>query len=220
MYAKPGARAPRLDPASLTAAIAINGAAIAALIFSAPETFLRHVDPPLTTYSVPPESIPDPLPPPPEPLPRSQPQSRHVDQPRPLVDLAPSEAAPTLFQGETNVGPGDGVGTGGGVAIDPTPPPPVAVDPVLDQRFAGSFQPDYPADERRMGREGAVVVRVLIGVDGRVKQVEQVSATSDSFFRATMRRALAAWRFKPGTIGGIPVERWRQIRVSFHLEEG
>jgi periplasmic protein TonB len=64
-----------------------------------------------------------------------------------------------------------------------------------------------------------VVVRVLIGVDGRVKQVERVSADSDGFFEATQRQALARWRFKPATRGGVPVESWKQMNVHFVMED-
>ena len=35
------------------------------------------------------------------------------------------------------------------------------------------------------------MVRVLVGTDGRVKQVDRISATTDAFYRATFDRALA-----------------------------
>ncbi len=220
MYAERYAAAPRLRPGSLAAAITINGAALVALIYSAPETFLRQPDRPLTTYRVPLQPIPDPIPTP-QPKRAAKPTPQRIDTPIPLVDLPPLATDPALFTRAVDIQGDVGSGAGTGVVIDPPAPlAPVLVDPILDQRFAGSFQPDYPADERRAEHEGVVVIRVLIGIDGHVKQVEPVSATSDSFFRATMRRAVGAWRFKPGTRNGIPVERWRQIRVSFHLQEG
>lgn len=222
MYADRYAPAPRLKPGSLAVAIAINGAVLAALIYSAPEEFRTIIDKGLVT-----RNIPVPKDPPPEEQPRpkraAQPSPKpQIDQPETIVEHTATDPGPILFTGPVvEVGPveGTGTGNGNGVAIEAPPPPPVFVDPVLDQRYAGSFQPTYPTDERRADREGSVVVRVLIGIDGRVKQVEQVRATSDSFFKATMRRALEAWRFKPGTRNGVPVERWRQITVSFHLED-
>ena len=84
-------------------------------------------------------------------------------------------------------------------SVEPTPTPlPPLIGAAVDPRYAGDFQPAYPADERRASATGAWSVRVLIGIDGRVKQIEQVSATSDAFFEATRRQALAKWRFKPG----------------------
>ena len=118
----------------------------------------------------------------------------------------------------TTTGRLDGTGVSG-VKVDPIKLPSVLVDPQIDSRFASGFQPTYPADERRAGNQGRVVVRVLIGVDGRVKEVEKLLATSDSFFEVTRRRALEKWRFKPGTRDGVPVEAWRTMSVTFVLND-
>jgi protein TonB len=101
--------------------------------------------------------------------------------------------------------------------VDP-PAPPKLVFADLDPRFAGSFQPDYPAREQRGGVEGAAKVRVLIGTDGRVKAVELVSTDSPGFFEETKRRALAKWRFKPATRGGVPEESWKVMTVRFEIK--
>jgi protein TonB len=58
---------------------------------------------------------------------------------------------------------------------------------------------------------------VLIGIDGRVKAVEQVRATSPAFFEATKRHAIRNWRFKPATRGGTPQESWKVMNVRFEL---
>jgi protein TonB len=70
-----------------------------------------------------------------------------------------------------------------------------------------------------MGNPGKVTVRVLIGTDGRVKQVEPVTATSDAFFRATRDQALRRWRFRPGTRDGVPQEAWRTMSVTFVMAD-
>jgi len=62
-----------------------------------------------------------------------------------------------------------------------------------------------------------VVVRVLVGTDGRVKAIERVSATSDAFFAATRRQALSQWRFRPATRDGVGVESWYRMSVTFVL---
>jgi protein TonB len=61
-------------------------------------------------------------------------------------------------------------------------------------------------------------VRVLIGTDGRVKEVQQISAASTAFFEATRKQALTKWRFTPGTRDGAPVEAWRTMAVRFELD--
>lgn len=100
---------------------------------------------------------------------------------------------------------------------DPLPVPPL-VHAELDPRYAGVFQPDYPASEQRREIEGVVRVRVLIGTDGRVKAVELVSTDSPGFFAETKRRALAKWRFKPATRGGIAEESWKTMTVRFEIK--
>ncbi|KTD99844.1 energy transducer TonB [Sphingopyxis sp. H038] len=110
--------------------------------------------------------------------------------------------------------------------VDPGPPARAADPPTipklvlaqLDQRYADLFQPDYPARAQREGIEGVAVVRVLIGTDGRVKAVELVSADDAAFFEATKRRALAKWRFKPATRGGVAEESWKEMRVRFEIK--
>ena len=70
-----------------------------------------------------------------------------------------------------------------------------------------------------MGREGKVVVRVLVGIDGRVTQVELLSAASNTF-AATRKQALSKWRFTPATRDGVPQEDSRSVAVTFVLNEG
>lgn len=104
------------------------------------------------------------------------------------------------------------------IAADPPAPKLVLAEP--DARFAGAFQPDYPAREQRRGVEGVVKVRVLIGTDGRVKAVELVSSDSPGFFEETKRRALSKWRFRPATRGGVPEESWKVMTVRFQIRNG
>jgi len=97
-------------------------------------------------------------------------------------------------------------------------PEPVTVDASFDRRFADALQPPYPPAMQRIGTEGRAVVRVLIGVDGRVKAVEPVEATDAAFHEATERQALRRWRFKPATRDGQPVESWKTMAVRFVIE--
>jgi protein TonB len=179
-------------------------------------------DEPLTTYPVP--ITP---PPPPEPLPRHearQPVQRPVDAPLPPIPLPRTSdwQVPTL----PDPGPpldtlGSTGGSGGGMTetARPLPMPPVIVGPTIDPRYADDFQPAYPPSEQRAGSDGRVVVRVLIGTDGRVKEVQRVEATSDAFYRVTEAQALKRWRFRPGTRDGVAQETWRTMSVTFVLAD-
>ena len=209
----------RLNRGSLGLSTAIVGGLVAAAMLS--PTVIEHVtrDTPLKTYWV------DPAPPPPPPEPLPQPEARAKSQPTPLpretlvttpkppvVEWTPPPAQPSSPQ------PGAGEGAGGGAVVEPVkPPPPVLTGIEIDPRYAANFQPIYPPAEQRAGRDGAVTLRVLVGVDGRVVRAEQVMATSEDFWRVTLRHALSRWRFKPATRDGIPHEAWRTMTVRFTL---
>jgi protein TonB len=96
---------------------------------------------------------------------------------------------------------------------------PVIVDAFVESRYQGLLQPPYPPEEQRAGNSGRVVLRVLVGTDGRVKQVEKVLAASDAFFAAAQRQALGKWRFKPATKDGVPIEQWKTMSLRFVLNE-
>jgi protein TonB len=219
MYADRNARRTRVNPVGLTAAIAINGAFVAALMFSVPTMIgTTNPDDPLTTYTVPPTP-----PPPPEkiekPVARTNQPTEKIVAPVQKVATNPTTDFTATTEPSPPVGPTIGTDTGVTVIEPALPPPPMAfVEPAIDSRYARDFQPIYPPAERRAEREGRVTVRVLIGTDGRVKEARRVAATSDAFWQVTLDRALAKWRFKPATRGGIPVEAWRTMSLTFVLE--
>jgi protein TonB len=207
----------KLNPAGLAAAIGINGA----LIFSSPE-IREHFDPPIEGYNVP----IDPPPPPPEPKVERRVEETVTLRPSPplhipdtIVDVPtmPDTSLPrttdVLPQPPIDLPP---AGNGGGGTVDPPKPAPVVVGAQPDTR--ADFQPPYPPELRRTDTEGRVTVRVLIGVDGRVKAVEPQGPGEPAFFEATRRHALGRWRFKPATRDGVPFETWRTMSVRFVLQ--
>lgn len=208
------------NPGSLGLAIGINVVLMGALLYANPGIVERVLpEPPITMIDILP-----PVTPPPEPVPETKAEvaPRSVERvvvPETVVRTDPvAPAWPAVPPGPPVAIDGGVIGgTGTATIVDPPKPPPVLLGPQVDPRYADGFQPAYPPGERRMGNEGRVVVRVLVGTDGRVKQVERVSATSDAFFRATQDRALSRWRFRPGTRDGTPVEAWRTMSLTFVL---
>lgn len=178
------------------------------------------------------DPISEPPPPPSEPTPVETKAVEvkpitHVTVPKPIIDLKPS----TDFTAKpTDPGPVPFTPT---VGNDPTPTPyvpipvpmpPPAADPVItkvmrDPKYARAFQPDYPATMQRQEMEGRVSVKVLVGTDGRVKQVQILSATDPAFAEATRRQALSSWRFKPATRDGVAQEEWFTTSVLFKLDQ-
>ena len=219
MYADRYAPKP-LNKGSLTLSTSIVGGLVAAAMLS--PTIIQHVVPDkvLKGYSVPP-----PAPPPPPPTlkpepPRANPIETQVVRTDPIVPVRPAEVDFTTTAVPGLPPPLD-FGNGDALTLRPVDPPksaPVLTGAQPDARV--DFQPLYPSEERRTGREGVVTLRVLIGVDGRVREVERVAAASDAFWRVTQERALGKWRFKPATRDGVPYESWKTMTVRFRLEEG
>jgi TonB family protein len=86
-------------------------------------------------------------------------------------------------------------------------------------RYRETPRPDYPESARRDGREGRVLLRVLVDNQGRSKQVEiNNSSGSDALDRAAAE-AIKRWRFHPARHGDKPVESWLRIPIEFRLED-
>lgn len=218
MYADRYGAGAHIKPGSTMLALIGTAAPIVALVLGLQITNTIIKTPPLIGVNV-----VQPKPPEPDPV-RVQPQ-KPIDQkiyvppqPNPLplppstIDLTPT--APTTVTPP--------IQPGTGTVIAPVEPvvilkPPVMVNAQIDSRSA--LQPPYPAEEIRAGRNGRVSLRVLVGPDGRVKQVVRVSATTDAFYAAAERQALNKWRFKPATKDGAAIEQWKVMNLSFVLNE-
>ncbi len=225
MYADRNTRSDGLKPGSLAIAVAINGGVLAAVLLAPAVGVHLKPNKPFKLINVEPPA-------PPEPIPQPKAQKPPLAEARPVtptrlveiitppptneVDISPFVGA---LPGPDLGGTGAGNGAGTGVTIDPPVAPPVIMDPEIDPLFRSAFQPQYPPVEQRAGRSGFVTVRVLIGTNGRVRAIEPVKATSDVFFAATRQAALARWRFRPATRDGVPIERWRVMRVTFQFVE-
>ena len=210
----------RSHPVAMATAISINLAAVTALMLVEMGVPVLPPDP-FTLI----EPTIDPPPPPPTRV--VEPPKAEGPVRRATVYVPPTQVdGGKTDPGSTIVGTGDPPITGdpgaGGTAtrVEPeTKPTPL---PILTEAVPlGSalrvFQPPYPSQLLRMGVEGKAVVRVLIGADGRVKQVAVISADDPLFAEATERQALRKWRFKPPTRDGAPIETWKQMTVRFEI---
>lgn len=208
----------RASKTSIGGAIAINGLMIAGIIFAAPDI----LPPDMTRMTLIDILQPKPVTP-------IEPQ-KPVDHPRnptpatpPRSDRGP--ATPTSSNDLTTTASDDSVGpTGTGITTSVIEEPPIKIEPIfkgaqLNPRYADALQPTYPPGMIRAEIEGVVTIRVLIGTDGRVKQVEAVRSDNDAFLETTRRQALGKWRFLPATRDGVPVESWREMTVRFRLPD-
>ena len=210
----------RQNTASLIAAIALNGAIIAAVALS-PMVGNPFVKPDRTTVI----DVPNKKPPSPDKPIEKQDDPRIFEPiftPKPFIenitrddDIRTTEDPPTDIAGAVE---GDGKGGSGGLEqqIEQILPP-IFTKAKRDMRFAAAFQPDYPSSLLVREVEGSATIRVLVGTDGRVREALVVSATHPDFGRAAMRQALKAWRFKPATRGNEVVEDWVTVPITFQI---
>lgn len=205
------------SPMSMGAAIAINAGIIGALLLSSPEIIPEGIK---YIRLIPIEEAPDPAPVPPDPPKQKvEPQQTAPSQITPGETIFPSE--PDFVVPGTTVDPPPlpGTGEGTGTLVQDPPRPSIFIGPKINPKYLNAFQPPYPPGKQRLGEEGVVVVRVLVGPDGRVKQVARISADDDAFYEVTVQQALKKWRFTPATRDGVAVEGWREITVRFEITD-
>jgi protein TonB len=91
---------------------------------------------------------------------------------------------------------------------------------ILSQaRYRDTPRPDYPESARREGREGRVLLRVLVDDQGRSKQVEINSSSGSAALDGAAAEAISRWRFHPARRGDQPVESWLRIPIEFRLAD-
>ena len=79
--------------------------------------------------------------------------------------------------------------------------------------------PPYPSEAIAAGISGKVVLRVLVGVDGSVKDVVVEHSEPAGVFDAVTIDAARQWRFSPAIRDGAPAESWLRVPVNFDAEE-
>jgi protein TonB len=78
--------------------------------------------------------------------------------------------------------------------------------------------PKYPDEARVRGWEDVVVVRYVIGKDGRVREVTVLSRPEREIFEKTAVKAIRNWRFRPHKVNGVPQEIVHELTIFFKLE--
>jgi len=78
--------------------------------------------------------------------------------------------------------------------------------------------PDYPYEARSRKLDGTVVIEFLVDETGNVGAPVVRSATSPEFVDAALR-AVARWKFEPGTSHGRPVRFRMVVPIEFRVDE-
>jgi protein TonB len=183
-----------------------------------------------------------PPPPPPKVIPRrpkvalppvavaAPPPARPLEPPKEIPKEAPPEATPgtgappaPIDEGRSN-GVAGGVRGGTGVpaeaAIVPGSAQPVnlpeeATPPVASLDNA---PPAYPEVARTAGKEGLVILKVVITAEGRVENI-RVLKGEPPFVEAAVL-AVKGYSFKPALLDGRPIAVYRILKIPFRLSIG
>lgn len=117
-------------------------------------------------------------------------------------------------------GAGSGFGEswfGSGAGPERPQPPVVVGGRVRQPRLLQRVEPKYPELAAQARIEGDVLLEAIIGLDGRVEQI-QVLAGHPALAQAAME-AVRQWRYAPTYLNDRPVAVRLHIRVHFHLRQ-
>lgn len=150
--------------------------------------------------------------------PSRPPETIPIDLHRPLIieSLVPPDLAPLETESDS--------------AITPAPEPVNSFDitmPAAPVRTAASIDPrwpltraDYPSASVRLGEEGSVLLELTLASDGSVIEARIIESSGhERLDRAAADEAVRAWRLRPATLDGAPIESRHRIRVQFRLDQ-
>jgi protein TonB len=119
-------------------------------------------------------------------------------------------------------------GGGDTLALPPLESAPMVSAGLSDMFFAGDLDaplttlvripPVYPMRARKRGIEGWVKVAFIVDEAGHVHDITILQAEPPGLFEKSVKRCVAGWRFKPGTVEGIPVRTQAETTVRYTLE--
>ena len=149
-----------------------------------------------------------------------KPVFRPQAQPLAIADPTPSPNAPA---GSLNpapaVTPAPVAEAPAGPAAPSAPSAPPSVQlPSSNADYLQNPKPAYPALSKRLGEQGKVVVRVLIGADGTPQKAELRQSSGFERLDQAALSTVLKWRYVPGKRGGVAEDMWFNVPINFVLE--
>jgi protein TonB len=155
----------------------------------------------------------------PTPAPIAPTQVAHPSPAASLTPNAPVPSTPTPISATASTGTTSAINTAPvGAASSNTPTPARVELPSSDADHLHNPKPPYPSVSKRLGEQGRVVVRTLIGADGVAQQAEiKQSSGFERLDQSALNTALR-WRYVPGKRAGVPEAMWFNVPFNFVLE--
>lgn len=201
-------RSPGLRALALTGVVGLHAAALWGLSLQAQNVIPPKSGDPLYVSFVLPR--PEPVQPAPAlpPAPPRRPELRRIiAAPRPapapepvLVEEPPPATPPQQFAA---------------AAPQAEPAPAPLEPPRFDMSYLDNPAPAYPAMSRKLGEEGQVLLRVLVGVSGEALKVEIDRSSGYGRLDDAAVRAVRRWRFVPARRGDEAVQGWALVPIVF-----
>jgi protein TonB len=95
---------------------------------------------------------------------------------------------------------------------------PPAELPRFDPAYLNNQPPLYPAQSRRLGEQGKVLLRVYVLPNGSAREVVVSRSSGSERLDAAARRAVQNWKFIPAQLAGSVVSAWVLVPIKFSLE--
>ena len=118
-------------------------------------------------------------------------------------ELLPGVPGPPMPEGALDEPPASETGPGG--------------TPYAKLKPLDVVSPNYPPRCRRLGIEGTVRVRVLVGERGRPLEVLVGKSSGDASLDEAALDAVRKWRFEPARRDGAPIRAWAIVPIEFRL---
>ena len=95
--------------------------------------------------------------------------------------------------------------------------PAAVTQPRFDADYLNNPKPAYPSMSKRLGEEGQVLLRVLVGQEGGAEQIQVLRSSGFARLDEAAQAAVSRWRFIPAKVGNDATTAWVQVPVTFEL---
>jgi len=76
-------------------------------------------------------------------------------------------------------------------------------------------EPDYPSKSLKRASGERIVLKLLIGDNGRIVRVLVEQGTRFKDLEAAAVSAVLRWKYEPAKENGVPVEAWTKAEFTF-----
>ncbi len=118
---------------------------------------------------------------------------------------------------DPNISFAGGAGSGPIEPADDAGDPPDFVAVEKDPEFVNRVQAVYPEMARKAGIEGKVIVKVLVGKNGKPEKAQIIKNPGTDIFDESVINAVMSSTYTPAIQNGRPVKVWLMVPFSFKL---